>query len=321
MNLMPLYYFKEVAKDLNMTKTASRLFISQQALSKCIAQLEKDYNVVFFIRKPHLRLTSAGEAMLAFCRKVLHEQQNLQEILSDITEDTKGTIRFGASMLRSNFCLPQILPQFSHHYPHVNIRVSDHISETLQNMILQDELDVALCSLNEPISEVETHLILSDNVYLCVTDKLLQQYYPSTYPALKEKSRLGAFIGDFSRLPFLTLDSPNKLGRVMDHCFKEAGFVPKSYLSATFTRLFPALCSHSLAACVCTQMTLNTYEGVLPRDMNIFHLRYRGKYVYHNVYLTHAKKTYVPQYMNYFYTLINDCFASLNRKDLSRISP
>ena len=55
--------------------------------------------------------------------------------------------------------------------------------------------------------------------------------------------------------------------------------------------------------------------------MNIFHLLYRGKYVYHNVYLTHAKKTYVPQYMNYFYTLINDCFASLNRKDLSRISP
>ena len=31
-----LYYFLEICKDMNMSKTASRLFISQQGLSKAI---------------------------------------------------------------------------------------------------------------------------------------------------------------------------------------------------------------------------------------------------------------------------------------------
>ena len=40
MDTNSLYYFAEAAKDMNFTKTAKRLFISQQNLSNHIMRLE-----------------------------------------------------------------------------------------------------------------------------------------------------------------------------------------------------------------------------------------------------------------------------------------
>ena len=45
MDTQSLYYFSELAKDLHMTRTAERLFISQQTLSNHILRLEEYYGV------------------------------------------------------------------------------------------------------------------------------------------------------------------------------------------------------------------------------------------------------------------------------------
>ena len=49
MDIISLYYFRELSKDLSMTKTANRLFISQQTLSYHIQILEKEYGTNFLI--------------------------------------------------------------------------------------------------------------------------------------------------------------------------------------------------------------------------------------------------------------------------------
>ncbi len=41
MDLVSLYYFRELSKDLNTTKTAARLYITQQTLSNHIQRLEQ----------------------------------------------------------------------------------------------------------------------------------------------------------------------------------------------------------------------------------------------------------------------------------------
>ena len=62
MNLISLYYFSELAKDLHMTQTANRLFISQQTLSNHIKRLEEQLGVKLLYRKPALSLTYAGNS-------------------------------------------------------------------------------------------------------------------------------------------------------------------------------------------------------------------------------------------------------------------
>lgn len=59
-----LEYFLALAQNLNITKTAKLLFISQQSLSKQISALEKDLGFPLFSRTPKgVTLTDGGRAM------------------------------------------------------------------------------------------------------------------------------------------------------------------------------------------------------------------------------------------------------------------
>ena len=57
MNLLSLYYFVELAKELHVTNTAQKLYISQQNLSQHIQRLEQYYG--------------SRTALLIFPKKVL----------------------------------------------------------------------------------------------------------------------------------------------------------------------------------------------------------------------------------------------------------
>ena len=65
MNLLTLYYFVELARELHVTNTAQKLYISQQNLSQHIQRLEQHYGVSLFHRKPKLALTYEGEQLYA----------------------------------------------------------------------------------------------------------------------------------------------------------------------------------------------------------------------------------------------------------------
>ena len=69
MNFSNLQYFVTLAEELNYTKAANRLYISQQALSVHISKLETYYNVTLFVRSNPLELTAAGKDFICLQRK------------------------------------------------------------------------------------------------------------------------------------------------------------------------------------------------------------------------------------------------------------
>src|SRR4051812_16664554 len=63
--LRHLRAFVAVAQDLSFTRAAERLHLGQQAVSKTVAQLERELGVALLERTTHdVRLTPAGEALL-----------------------------------------------------------------------------------------------------------------------------------------------------------------------------------------------------------------------------------------------------------------
>ncbi len=66
MNLTQVEYFLEAAKCLNFTAAARTLYVSQPALSKQIALLEKELGVPLFHRENRrVELTEAGICLAA----------------------------------------------------------------------------------------------------------------------------------------------------------------------------------------------------------------------------------------------------------------
>ena len=49
-NFLNLEYFLVAAEELNFTKAAKKLFISQQSLSNHISNMEKEFDVILFNR-------------------------------------------------------------------------------------------------------------------------------------------------------------------------------------------------------------------------------------------------------------------------------
>ena len=316
MNMLSLYYFSELAKDLHMTRTANRLFISQQTLSNHILRLEEHFGVKLLHRKPNLSLTCAGEFVLSFADVVNREYTNLKDILSDIEQQERGVISFGASSMRMNTCLPNILPEFSARYPHVEMRLTDAISSRLEPMVLDGKLDFALILSDAPNSKLIYHHLLHDQVYLCVSDPLLKQYYGDEAEALKLKALGGADVADFAKLPFCLHE--NRLGYKLMECFDEGGVTPNTYLTSADTRITTSLCFQGIAACFATQMRLINRMGDIPDSVNIFPVYHREQPLAQRLSLIRRKDRYLSHYSKYFLDLLFRYFDKLEHIRLDR---
>ena len=220
MDMISLYYFSELARELHMTRTASRLFISQQTLSNHIQRLEEYYGTPLLHRKPALSLTTAGELVLACADRINHEHINLKDILSDVAQQERGVLRFGASAIRLNICLPAVLPPFSARYPNVYIRITDTVTSRLEPLVLNRSIDFAIILNGTEQPRLITQQLMDDQVYLCVADSLLRACYGERAGELKEKAVHGAYVEDFSTLPFCIFD--NHMGRQIGQCFDAA---------------------------------------------------------------------------------------------------
>lgn len=76
---MKLKSFITVAEELNFTKAAEKLYVSQQSLSHQIRELEKDVGEKLFVRTSrHVALTQAGNEFYAFVKKAFSDYNSLK---------------------------------------------------------------------------------------------------------------------------------------------------------------------------------------------------------------------------------------------------
>lgn len=80
MTLQQLKYLVTVAECKNITAAAEKLYISQPSLSAAIHSLEKEMNVMAFVRSNKgMTVTKEGEELLSFARNLLEQADIMKE--------------------------------------------------------------------------------------------------------------------------------------------------------------------------------------------------------------------------------------------------
>ncbi len=96
--LRHLRTFVAVAEELSFTRAAERLHLGQQAVSKSVAQLERELGVALLERTTHdVRLTAAGEALLGAGRDALASADAAFALAQEVGGGLTGTVRVGVS--------------------------------------------------------------------------------------------------------------------------------------------------------------------------------------------------------------------------------
>jgi DNA-binding transcriptional LysR family regulator len=108
-DLRQLSYFVALAEELSFTAAAARCFVTQQSLSRSIAQLERDVGRPLFVRSTRsVELTDAGRRMLAPARRALRAAEETVEAVQGAgsapapvrVDISSGGLRVGAEIVR-----------------------------------------------------------------------------------------------------------------------------------------------------------------------------------------------------------------------------
>lgn len=212
MNLKSIEYFLITAEEMNFTRAAERLYISQQALSSHIKRLEEEYSVQLFARKPALHLTLEGEQMVFYGKQILDSEKKMLAAFSDISTNCRGTLKVGMSRLRSSVFFSDMWKYYHPTHPNISVELVDGNSAYLDELLQAGKLDLYL-GINIPNNPNQQRIELTREVmYCCFSRELLARHYPKAWSQLIEDfQREGADFDRIADLPFGTVRQGNKI--------------------------------------------------------------------------------------------------------------
>lgn len=220
--LRQLIYFEAVARLGGFTRAAEHLHIAQPAISAQVRQLEHELGATLFERTTRrVRLTHAGNVLLARVRTVIAELDAARADLDDLAVVLRGQLRLGVTQVLGPVDLPGLLAAFRRMYPEVTLTVrSGLVSELLE------ELDAGTVdALIAPIHHNLPHRFVArpigrETLVLATPPGLLR---PSTRPVSLAAVR---------DQPFVCLPAHSGLHTLLIAASTTAGFVPSIQLEA-----------------------------------------------------------------------------------------
>ncbi len=152
MDFRQLQYFVAVAEGLHFGRAAERLQITQPALSKQIASLEKTLGVQLLFRtKRTVELTHAGQTFLHQAHQLLHQRETAIQLTRRTGYGDLGHLSIGFTKTATQTVLPNLLSDFLQHYPKVEIDMIELATEAQVTALNQDEIDIGF--LHPPIDQ------------------------------------------------------------------------------------------------------------------------------------------------------------------------
>lgn len=164
-------FFYYSASELNFSKAAENLHVTQSAVSQAIKSLEISLGVdLFFRHGRHVKLTHEGEVLFMHVEKAYHFLRSGENAIQSIKSLDEGTIFIGASDTLSRYYLISQIKAFHNIYPKVKIAINNRPSPRSVEYLKKGEIDLAL--INIPENHQDDDLLLYDidqidNVFIC----------------------------------------------------------------------------------------------------------------------------------------------------------
>ena len=189
MNLRNFKILIEVCNEMNMTKAANNLHMSQPNVSQCIKDMEIYYGIRIFERlSKRIYLTEEGKKILSYSNYFVTLDKELKEEINSF--NTRKTYSVGSTVSVGTYIFPQLIRSFQQENPNILLKSKINNFEVIENMVINSEIDLAIVEGTELSDELIRIPLYNDELVIISS---------SDSPLLDKKLHLK----DLNKAPFL----------------------------------------------------------------------------------------------------------------------
>lgn len=145
MELRTLRYFTVVAQELNITRAAEKLNMSQPPLSNQIKGLEEELGAQLLIRgKRHLELTEEGALLLRRALQIQELADKTRQEIASLREGMTGTVYLSMVEGRAPFLAARWIAGFQEEFPRVRYNLWNGSSDDVLDRLRKGLADLAV---------------------------------------------------------------------------------------------------------------------------------------------------------------------------------
>lgn len=177
MSLVKYEILLNALKYGSITAAAEQMGYTQSGVSHMLNSLEDELGVKLIIRnKKGVHLTSSGEILLPYIKKVVAENEAFLQAVSEVNDVLRGQLTIGSFATVSSHYLPHLIRDFNKVYPNVTFRLVHGSYGEIEHWIETRQVDCGFVSLpTRP--EFQTIPALEDRLVAIVGKE-----YPHHFP-------------------------------------------------------------------------------------------------------------------------------------------
>ena len=170
MNIRTLSIFRTVCEEMNFTKAAQKLYMTQPAVSHAIKDLEEKKRIILFDRiGKKIYLTKTGKIFLDKVIKILDLYEHLDN--NFVISPEENPILVGSCITIGNFWLPNIIKKFKKNHRNTPVKVIIDSAAKIEQLLVDNKIDTALIEGMVKNQYLEKHLFSSYKLSVVCSSK------------------------------------------------------------------------------------------------------------------------------------------------------
>jgi DNA-binding transcriptional LysR family regulator len=244
----------------SLRAAARRIGISQPAISKSLAQLERELQAQLLLRTARgIVLTPAGQAFVARGRVIDAELRKAQDDLSALRGRREGAVAFGVGPAVTFPLVPDALARFRAKWPRAQVRIREGMRTALFPLVRDETLDFTISENVAPNGEAGLRFRLLMQPELIIIGR-------AGHPLARARS-----LQELAAATWLTFNQPGSRG-ALERTFEAYGLAPPNALvhCESYATALALIARSDLLGLVVRDLTELPWAS---RFMHRFHIR------------------------------------------------